>query len=208
MDLLEAAWKQREEDVYPDIFDGAGIGIYPLTQEVFEQYFNCQQVDPRWLHYGVFKFPPNDKYPSWRYVSSGMSNPWECKEPQEYSGLGVEFMVEADEDADWPILILFYMTAFNLLLSIGHFGNKPLLDVGDRVSLAIPPNLSHVLFVRPKEYPSSFQLKSGEADLLQVVGITEQEYDLAKEQGSFKLIQRLSSAKLPFSINPDRPSIV
>lgn len=60
MSLLEDSWEQREEIVYPKLFGETGEGIYPLDSEIFQNQFQIQEIDPRWLHYGVFKCPPNE----------------------------------------------------------------------------------------------------------------------------------------------------
>lgn len=88
MSLLEESWEEREEKSYKDIFGDTGPGIFPLTNEFFDR-MNARAVDPRWLTHGVLKCPPNGSRPTWAYVTSGMSNPWEADEPEEYSGLGV-----------------------------------------------------------------------------------------------------------------------
>ncbi len=104
MSLLEDAWEEREEVVYPEVFSDTGPGIYPLSNGVFEQ-LDAQSVDPRWLTHGVFQSPPNDTRNTWVYVTSGMSNPWESEEPQDYSGFGVEFVIETEQEATWAICI-------------------------------------------------------------------------------------------------------
>ena len=105
MSLLEDAWEEREEVVYPEVFGDTGPGIYPLSNDVFEQ-LDAQSVDPRWLTHGVFQSPPNDTRNTWVYVTSGMSNPWESDELQEYSGFGVEFVLETEQASTWAINVL------------------------------------------------------------------------------------------------------
>jgi len=58
MSLLEDSWEQREEQVYPELFGGTGEGIYPLDASLFKNQFGIDSVDPRWLHFGVFKCAP------------------------------------------------------------------------------------------------------------------------------------------------------
>ena len=88
---------------------------------------NAKGVDPRWLTHGVFKSQPSETRKTWAYVTSGMSNPWESEVPEEYSGLGVEFVMETDEEADWAIEVLQTLMAYNLLLATGQMGDFPTL---------------------------------------------------------------------------------
>lgn len=74
MSLLEDSWEQREEHVYLSLFGGTGQGIYPLDALLFKNQFGVEDVDPRWLHFGVFKCEPASKRDTWVYVTSGMSN--------------------------------------------------------------------------------------------------------------------------------------
>nr|WP_301539369.1 suppressor of fused domain protein [Methylomonas sp. ZR1] len=62
---------------------------------------SADTVDPRWLTHSVFKCPPAENRKTWAYITSGMSNPWEAESPEEYSGLGVEFLMEANTEAIW-----------------------------------------------------------------------------------------------------------
>ena len=50
MSLLEDSWKQREEQIYPSLFGGAGEGIYLLDASLFNNQFGINDIDPRWLH--------------------------------------------------------------------------------------------------------------------------------------------------------------
>ena len=97
MSFLENAWEQREEKAYKSLFYDLGEGIYPLDSGPFSDQFNYEDIDPRWLHLGVFKCPPSSERKTWIYVTSEMSNPWESDEPQEYSGYGAEFIFETAE---------------------------------------------------------------------------------------------------------------
>lgn len=206
MDFLEAAWEEREETHYKEIFGSIGKGIYPLSFELFLNTFGTEGVDPTWLHYGVFACPPTDKRKSWVYVTSGMSNPWGAEEKEEFSGFGVEFLIETPEEKSWGIQVLQNLMAYNILLSIGHFGEKPMLDYGARVSAAIQPNLTHVVFSAPKDFPEYIELKSGRVDFLQVVGITSEELAYAKENGSYELIELIFSKQNSLVTNSTRSS--
>lgn len=208
MDLLEESWEQREEVIYKSLFTNLGEGIYPLDAELFKNQFNYENIDPRWLHFGVFKCPPTEDRKTWLYVSSGMSNPWESDEPEEYSGYGTEFILETISESDWAINVIRSLVAFNILVSIGNYGDKPLIDYGDRIPYAIEPNIKSMMIVTPNDYPESFDLKSGRVDFLQVVGITEDELDHAKDEGSDALAKLLLAKNKSFITDSERASVL
>lgn len=216
MDALEEVWGQREETVYGQLFGDTGKGIYVLDSDVFLKRFKQESLDPRWLHHGVFQCSPNTKRKTWLYVSSGMSNPWE-KEPseyteEEYSGLGVEFVMETPEESSWAIRILQDMVAYNILLSCGRMGEKPLLDYGDRIPLknSITPDfeskIRNLIITKPSHYQSSFVLKSGKVDFLHFLGITDAELVFGKSNGSDVLVERLKQANVYPLTDPCRES--
>lgn len=183
MSLLEEAWEEREDVVYPKVFGDTGPGLYPLTNEVFEQ-LDATSVDPRWLTHGVFQSPPIDTRNTWAYVTSGMSNPWESEEPQDYSGFGVEFVIETEQEATWAINVLHTLMAYNLLLASGQMGEPALLDYGDRIPFSLSDDIAAMLIAPPFQLPESVDIQSGRVDFLQVVGITASELAFAKETSS------------------------
>lgn len=190
MSLLEDSWEEREEVVYPEVFGDTGPGIYPLSNGVFEQ-LDAQSVDPRWLTHGVFQSPPNDKRNTWVYVTSGMSNPWESDEPQEYSGFGVEFVLETEQASTWAINVLHTLMAYNLMLASGQMGEPALLDYGDRIPLALSDDITAMVIAPPFQLPENIDIKSGRVDFLQIVGVTEAELTYAQETSSEALIEML-----------------
>jgi hypothetical protein len=194
MDLLEKAWEEREEVFYKKLFRDIGSGIYPLDFDIFAKNFNQELCDPRWLHYGVFKSPPYNERPTWLYVSSGMSNPWESDEPEEYSGFGTEFILETNEEADWAINIVRNLVAYNILLAHGLIGDFPMLDYGHRIPFSILPAsgenpiITHLMIVEPDHYQKSFTLSSGRVNFLHIIGITQEELKFAKASSSEGLL--------------------
>ena len=190
MSLLEDAWEEREEVVYPEVFGDTGPGIYPLSNGVFEQ-LDAQSVDPRWLTHGVFQSPPNDTRNTWVYVTSGMSNPWESDEPQEYSGFGVEFVLETEQASTWAINVLHTLMAYNLMLASGQMGEPALLDYGDRIPFALSDYIAAMVIAPPFQLPENIDIKSGSVDFLQIVGVTEAELTHAQETSSEALIEML-----------------
>ncbi len=205
--LLERSWEQREQEIYPSLFGDLGEGIYTLSFEIFQRQFGLESIDPRWMHCGVFKSPPNEHRTTWLYVSSGMSNPWEADEPEAFSGLGAEFVLETRTDESWAIPLVQSLIAFNILVSVGKYGDRPPLGYWDRIPQAIQPNISNLVMGLPTTHPETFELVSGQVDLVQVVGITKEEFAYAKEFGSPAICTLLQEQGVFPLTDPTRNSV-
>jgi hypothetical protein len=197
--ILENAWAQREEVLYPRMFGKMSRGIFPLSTDDFGR-ISEGAIDPRWLHLGVFEYEPSSTRESWLYVTSGGSTPWEgCAEPIEegaYSWLGVEFVLETHRQADWPIPTLKRLLAYHVLACCGRFGDSPVPDYGHRIPAGGPIDgkssaLRFLAICKPWHYEPTCQLPSGKFDFLHVVGISESERDLAKQSSTAALVERL-----------------
>ena len=189
--LLEEAWKGREEVIYDSLFSNMPEQIY-------------SPVDPKQVAIGgealvlsgagVFEVPPSDERTYWTYITSGLSNPFEDK-PEEFSGFGFELLIRSPEQSFWAIHFL-----FNLMGYVFETGN--LFGMGHRIPLNGPiskdtdSQLNTVLFWSPEGLPSSFTLKSGNFELLDIIGITEAEYQYALKNSSEDLFNLLKE-KLP-----------
>ena len=206
MSFLEESWEEREEKSYKEIFGDTGTGIFPLSSEIFGR-MNAKGIDPRWLTHGVFKCPPTGKRSTWAYVTSGMSNPWETEEPDEYSGLGVEFLMETENEETWAIEVLQTLMAYNLLLGSGQMGDFPPLDYGHRVPLTLSESIKTMMFTYPVNFPDNFFIKSGRVDLLQVVGITASELTTAKKTSSEEIKEKLIASTGGLLTCKERPSV-
>lgn len=204
--LLETVWEQREEKIYPALFGDIGQGIYTLPHNLFKDRFGYETVDPRWFHYGVFKSPPNSNRQTWLYVSSGMSNPWDTDHKEDYSGLGIELILETTDDQPWAIPLVHSLIAYNLMLSVGKFGDKPLLTQGARIPQPIKPNISHLALVSPADFPSTIETDGGNVDLLQIIGLTQDEFEHAKAFGTAEIFKLLQQNNHSLAINPERES--
>jgi hypothetical protein len=202
MSFLEKAWEQREESIYKALFGDLGDGIYPLPGELFTERFEQPSYDPRWLSHGVFQSPPNKERETWLYVSSGMSNPWQSDEAEEFSGLGSEFVLETNEASEWALEVLHNLLGYNILLAHGKLGDGPLLHYGDRIPMTVgceddvEPTITSMVLVEPDHYPASFDLISGKVELLHVIGATGPELDFAKKNGSEELLKLLIQSKV------------
>lgn len=211
---LEDVWEHREEIIYPRLFGPKTRGTFVLDFDLFTNTFKQENVDPRWLHYGVLEHGPTDRG-TYQYVTSGASNPWEVEAEdyakQEFSGFGTELVLETRESADWPIALLQRLLAFNILLVHGRYGDSNPLDYWHRVPLGGPITrnsvLHHVLIAPPDSYPSQFSLASGKVDLLHVAGITEKERDYAKAHNSDALLKLLKEHGAFPLTDPDRTCI-
>lgn len=202
MSSLEEVWEHRDEHLYPHLFGGARRGIFLLPMELFTETFGQSNVDPRWLHLGVFEFAPTVERKSWLYVTSGGSTPWETEpseyNPDEYSWLGVEFVIEALEQTEWPIRALQRLLAYHVLVCHGRYGDVAALDYGHRVPAggAVDGGKDSALrffaLAKPSHYPAYGQLASGKFDFLHAVGITEGERDFAKTTSTATLVSALA----------------
>jgi hypothetical protein len=213
-DWFEEVWACREETVYPRLFGPMGRGIFPLSATIFVDVFK-QEFDPRWLHYGVFEFPPTQARASWLYVTSGMSNAWEDEEPRPDgpSGFGCEFVFETMAQQNWAIVRLQHLMAFQILLVHGRYPGREPLSPYDRIPLRVsispePSELRWLILAPPESYEARFQLASGWVDLYAVFGATEDEAALAREQGGDRLVEILKRhAAFPVT-DPSRRSVV
>lgn len=211
---LEDVWEHREEVIYPRLFGPKARGIFVLEFDLFTNTFKQESVDPRWLHWGVLEHGPTDRG-LYRYVTSGASNPWEVEAEdyakQEFSGFGTELVLETLETADWPIVVLQRLLAFNILLVHGRYGDSKPLDYWHRVplggSITRDSVLRHLLIAPADSYPPQFSLASGRVDLLHIVGITEKERDYAKAHGSEALLTLLKDHHAFPVTDPDRACI-
>jgi len=213
---LETVWEHREEVLYPSLFGQVSRGIFLLPADLFTDDFGQRDIDPRWLHHGVLEFGPTSTRSTWLYVTSGTSNPWDLVpadfDQTGYSGLGTELVLETPAQSDWAIHCLRKLLAYNLLLAHGRFGELDPLHLGARIPLGGPidgnasSQLRFVIMAEPANVPSSFQLASGQVDLLQVIGITEAERDLAKIEGIDALLVRLTDRGAFPAVDPARAS--
>ena len=199
---LESVWELREEQLYPALFGDIARGVFVLEPNDFAQ-LGCGQVDPRWLHLGEFEMAPTPSRPSWVYVTSGGSTPWEDApdqyDPEAYSWLGVEFLLETPEPADWAIHLLKRLFAFHVLSAHGHFGERPGITLGARIPIRAPLDrgssaLDSVIAVAPPWVAATQSLPSGKFDLVELVGVTGDELAFAKAEGTTALFERLVAA--------------
>jgi|GEM_PF-566989 len=210
---FKRVWANREDTLYPTLFGPKSVGIFALPATMLTETFQQPNIDPRWLHYGVFQYAPTPTRSSWLYVTSGMSNAWneERPDPTGVSGLGCEFIFETTEAGQWPILRLLHVMAFQILVCHGRYPGRPSLNEFDRIPLrcAIDGRDSRLrsVMLAPSPHGGKQQLESGTFDFLQVVGITEEEALFARQEGGPKLLERLAAAQAFPVTDPMRSSL-
>ena len=208
-DFLERVWEDREERVYREVFGDLGRGIYPIPRADFERL--GVTPDPRWLFVGAFECPPTTNRPSWLYVSSGLSNPWEqgTAAPSDFAGLGVEFVLESPTQSLWAARCVHWLAALQLCAR----GDRA-LDYGHRLNLHRPIDglasaLSLVLIAYPTEpLPQQLSTLGGDVDLLYCIGITESEREFARRNGNEALVAELAKHPGYPVTDPNRRSVV
>ncbi len=212
--LLPRAWAEREESAYPTLFEDLGPGVYPLDARLFTNDFGQTAVDPRWLHYGVFRCPPTASRRHWIFVTSGLSNPWEADGPARLSGLGHEFVLEASVGPDWLLRRVQHILAFQILLAAGRYAERGPLAPYDRVPLRGPldpgghSELTYLMVCAPAEPSRSIQLSAGSVELYSLIGITESEAGYARQEGGAELEALLREAGVFPVVTPERARVL
>lgn len=193
----------RELKIYPELFGKQKRPIFEMMPEVFAAYGD-HEIDPLWLQHGVMEFEPTDDRPTWLYVTTGYSNPWNVPSDQwdedGESGTGVEFMMETDEQSNWPVTRLQSLLAFDMLAAAGKLGEdaEP-LAFGDIMPLNYPVDGSDesrikAMILAAPDVAEGFKLPSGNVALAEFVGITEDEQKFAAEFGMEHLTDKLRNA--------------
>jgi hypothetical protein len=154
--------------------------------------------------------PPSEAFPYWSYVTSGLSNPFTVGPGDEYtqesaSGIGYEMVIHTPEEAQWPILRLLDMMAYNLVclraFALGaRFPVEGALDGGDS-------KLGGFVFMRDPRRPATFDLPSGRVQLLTLVGVTRNELAFSRSNGADKLLEKLEALGTGVITHPEREEV-
>ncbi len=185
-DMLEKCWKQRDEELYVELFGKAETEQLTLTEELFKEEFGRQNIHPFWLHHSVLTFSPTEDRATWIYATSGMSNAWDGL-TDEYSGLGIEFIMECDAPNPSAKEFMAKLMAYNLLLAMGHYKDKASLALWDILPLEEQADLlgaSHIMIAPPHSFPAKIKLITGKCELLQIFKVSEKEAGIAKDVGA------------------------
>ena len=196
---FENVWSDREDRVYRATFGDLGKGVYSAGPQVFARY--GKEPHPGWLNHGVFACPPNPQRASWLYVTSGLSNPWNLdragRDPSGFSGLGFELVIETPSAAEWAVALLHNLMAYELLVAVGTYADADLLEYGNRVPLggsvtpAFDSQIRWLLVEPPRHYAPSFELAAGRVDFFHLVGATDAEVELARQNDQDVLVELL-----------------
>lgn len=213
--FLEAVWTEREDVVYRRLFGDLGDGVFAAGPAPYRR-MKREPGHPGWQHHGVFACPPGGLRQAWLYVTSGLSNPWNLTEPGRdpsgHSGLGFELCLLLPERDDRALQLLHNLMAWQLLVGAGLVAGQP-VDRGQRVPLggsltgAADCALTWVLVERYQPAPT-FALRSGDVDLLVLVGVTEAEVKLAREREQPALVELLQQHGNWPVTDPRRSSLV
>lgn len=214
---LEEVWRLREEVVYPRLFGSSPKDIFVIDAQML-QNVGLTTYDPTWLTHGVIQFAPTRHRDSWLYATSGLSNPWNT-DPADYdttgtSGTGVEFILQTRSQADWALLHLRNVLAFELMLNAGHFPDRGPIFPGDRIPLREPidgkpgTEVTFLLATEAEGVQDSFELPSGEVTLQGFTGITESEAAYARDGQYHDLLKRLRAIDAHPVTVPDRISVI
>jgi hypothetical protein len=207
-DWFQSIWEHREVTLYPTLFGPESEGIFTIP---YERLATAQLTDPRWPTCGVFRFAPTKERSTWLYISSGLSNEWfeERPDPQAVSGFGCEFVIETPDRADWPIQRLHQIMCYQMGLCLGRYEGSDPLSIGFRVPLGSPIDfresaLQFLLLIEPIGFTPKLLQKSGTADLIELVGISQSERDYAQRDGNEALINWLSENTTFPATDPNR----
>ena len=104
------------------------------------------------------------------------------------------------------------MIAFQILLSVGKFEVKGLLQAWDRIPLRAPVDgssskLNWVLLTPAPRFTERQVLPSGQFNFLEFIGITEDEADFGRINGGDSLLALLIKQKAAPITDPGRESV-
>ncbi|HEX8699327.1 MAG TPA: suppressor of fused domain protein [Myxococcaceae bacterium] len=212
----EDSWADRDEVEYPKLFGAISDEVFTLEQTDALQAWmesdlaQVQEIDPNWLPVGVRVAPPSEQFPYWSYVTSGLSNPFTLVpgaevDPEGPSGIGYEMVIHTPEEAQWPVLRLLDMMAYNLVclraFDLGHrYPVEGSLTGGES-------KLNGFVFTRDPSRPAEFVLPSGKVRLLTLVGATRNEMAFSRSNGMDKLMAKLVEAGTGYITHPEREEV-
>ena len=216
---FQEIWRDREERAYPELFGKLPSTLIPLRLEKLRSILGSGvTIDDNWLHYAVVEVAPNQQHDDWLYVTTGLSQPWKIDDPVKldrngYSGQGFEMVLRTQERAGWAVDVLHALTAYQL--GVYHeIKRGKLFEYYDWMPLngPISPNYLETevrgMFIsRPQDYLSRFELRSGQVDLLQIVGITGAELAYGLSLGMGRLEKLLYDQGAAPVTNPARSTI-
>lgn len=213
----EDCWADRDEVEYPKLFGAIDEGVFTLDQTdalqawMESELAQVKEADPNWGPMGVRVAPPSEAFPYWTYVTSGLSNPFTLAPGEEFpddapSGLGYEMVIHTPEEAQWPVLRLLDMMAYNLVC-LRAFARGHRYPVEGTLDGSPETKLGGFIFVSDSHRPSHFTLPSGRVELLTLVGVTKNEMAFARSNGVDRLMERLVAAGTGYVTHTGRAEV-
>jgi hypothetical protein len=196
--------KERDDQNYTAIFGKPyRSAIATVTPELLGAIL--PSFDPSWAHAGVYVFEPSPEMRFWTYVTAGLSTPWHLTDASDLpsdrsearSGLGFELLLRTTEFDDWAIGLLNRLIAYQLGVAEGLV-NGSTIAVDQRIPLQglgcvrAGSSVEAIVVAEPRDVAPSFTLRSGAVSLLQIIGITREEYAWSVENGVEALVQALA----------------
>jgi hypothetical protein len=196
--------KERDDQNYSAIFGKPyRSAIATVTPELLGAIL--PSFNPSWAHAGVYVFEPSPGMPFWTYVTAGLSTPWHLTgvsdlpsdRSEARSGLGFELLLRTTEFDDWAIGLLNRLIAYQLGVTEGLL-NGSIIAVNQRIPLQglccvqAGSSVEAIVITEPRDLASSFTLRSGAVSLLQIIGVTREEYAWSVEHGVEALVEALS----------------
>lgn len=184
---------ERELGIYQSMFGDSVEGKIALpTPELIAALSG--EFDERWTHVGVLRYSPTRDRTCWLYVTSGLTNPWhldflDAGEPAgDISGLGFELLILTAIDLEWAIRLLVRLSVYQLGVYYGNVTGQP-ISPGQRIPRAplgieqTPPWLTGFITGTPTRFPTEFRLATGSGRLIQLCGITTDEFAWSTQVG-------------------------
>jgi hypothetical protein len=216
---FEDIWRDREERIYPQLFGTLPKTVIPLRAEALRGILGANtSLREDWLHYSVIEIAPNEKHADWLYITSAFSQPWKIDDPDKldrngYSGVGYELLLRTSDRAGWAVDVLHRLSAYQIGVYYEIMRGK-LFQWGDYMPLngPISPNVPNgkvrgIYATRPRDIEQRFELRSGQVDVLQLVGITGDELAFGLNAGFGRLENLLFEHNAAPTTDPARPSI-
>lgn len=212
-------WADREERAYSELFGKVPDTLIPLRPEKLQSILGPDvKLETHWLNHAVVEIAPNQQHADWLYVTTGLSQPWKIDDPAKldrngYSGQGFEMVLRAPERAGWAVDVLHALTAYQL--GVYHeikrgklFEYYDWMPLNGPISSKVPDTEVRGMFIsRPQDYPARFELRSGQVDLLQIVGITGPELAYGLSLGMSRLEKLLYAQGAAPVTDPARSTI-
>lgn len=208
---------ERELNRYPGFFGETQSEFYTFPEHLISKE-SLDLLEETGVSLNlVIEYAPNEKRNSWLYVTSGLTNP-SGEEPQnidpnDYSGIGFEMIIETNEKSLWPVNVLHMMMFSQILISSGMVEGD-LLEYNDifpiNESVIKNSDIRSFVAIAPDQrnsYPMGFDLSTGKVDFFPLFGITASEEKLILDDKlKINLTELFEKAGYPI-VNPIRKGI-